>query len=67
MNDLAGRLMDEMIEILGDDTVGTDCIDNVLHTTEELMSVLGRPELDQWALPTTSPLRQGHGNTGEGS
>lgn len=59
MSDLAGRLMDEMMDVLGDDTVGTDCIDNVLHATEELVSVLKRPELDQWKLPVTSPIRQG--------
>lgn len=44
----AKRLMDDMTAVLGFDGNSTDHIDNVTHATEELCSVLARPELDLW-------------------
>lgn len=44
----AKRLMDDMMKTLGAEGDNTDHIDNVTHATEELCSLLLRPELDMW-------------------
>jgi hypothetical protein len=46
----ARRLMDSMGETLGFDDESTDPIDNVLHATESLCSVLSRPTLAMWQI-----------------
>lgn len=50
IDEKARRLMADMTAALGFEDENTDCIDNVLHSTEELVDVLSRPELDMWKI-----------------
>lgn len=55
LDERARRLMDEMSGVFGFDGDSTDPIDNVLCATEELCSVLSRPDLDMWKIAPTVP------------
>jgi len=46
----AKRLMDDMATTLSFDDEATDPIDNVIVATEDLVSVLSRPELSMWGI-----------------
>jgi hypothetical protein len=59
LDERARRLMTEMSDVLGFDGEGTDQIDNVLHSTEDLISVLERHNLDQWTMPAGSAVSNG--------
>lgn len=46
----ARDLMDEMAKLTGMDGDPTDYVDNILHGTEDLLSVLAKPDLDMWKI-----------------